>query len=42
MRQTFDEMMIGYMDFVAEGNKNQQLRMQNLLEGLGQRRRAGQ
>nr|WP_246385550.1 redoxin family protein [Armatimonas rosea] len=37
--QTFDEMMIGYMDFVAEGNRSQQFRMQNLLEGLGQRRR---
>jgi hypothetical protein len=40
--QTFDEMMIGYMDFVAEGNRSQQFRMQNLLEGLGQRRRTGQ
>ena len=32
--QTFDEMMIGYLDFVAEGNKTQQLRLQNLLSGI--------
>ena len=40
--QTFEEMMIGFIDVVSEGNKTQQLRMQNFLGGLGQRRRTGQ
>lgn len=39
--QTHDEMMIGYVDFVAEDNKTGQLRLQNLLGGFGQRRRTG-
>ena len=29
--QTFDEMMIGYVDYVAEGNNTRLVRMQNLL-----------
>ena len=40
--QTFEEMMIGFIDVVSEGNKTQQLRMQNLLGGFGGRRRNGQ
>ena len=37
-QQTYDEMMIGYLDFVAEGNQTQQVRLQNLLGGFGSRR----
>ncbi|WP_395094882.1 redoxin family protein [Armatimonas sp.] len=37
--QTFEEMMIGFIDVVSEGNKTEQLRMQNLLGGFGGRRR---
>lgn len=37
--QTFDEMMIGYLDYVAEGNRNQIVRLQNLMGLGGQRRR---
>ena len=40
--QTFEEMMIGFIDVVSEGNKTQQLRMQNLLGGFTGRRRNGQ
>jgi hypothetical protein len=36
--QTFEEMMIGFIDVVAEGNKTQQIRMQNFIGGLAQRR----
>jgi len=36
--QTEDEMMIGYFDYVAEGNRNQLVRLQNLM-GLGGGRR---
>jgi hypothetical protein len=37
--QTFEEMMIGFIDVVVEGDKNGLFRLQNFVGGFGERRR---